>query len=71
MNQISRICKLRGIYLTKLDITQLDKQMTKDTTNTSQLGQSSQHPRQGPTNIKRTSVEEKLDIGQSIRCSFF
>jgi len=29
--------------------TQIDKHMTKDTTNTSQLGQSSQHPRQGPT----------------------
>jgi len=29
----------------------LDKQMTKNTTDTSQLSQSSQHPRQGPTKL--------------------
>jgi len=53
------------------DTTQLDKEITKDTTDTSQLSQSSQHPRQGPPNFRRTSTEEELDIGQSIRCSFF
>ena len=45
------------------DTNHLDKQMTKDTTNTSQLSQSLQHPRQNPTKPRRTSVEEELDIG--------
>jgi len=35
------------------DTTHLDKQMTKETTNTSQLSQSSQHPRQGPTKLQK------------------
>ena len=33
------------------DTNQLDKEIIKDTTNTSQLSQLSQHPRQGPTKL--------------------
>jgi len=35
------------------DTTQLDKQMPKDTMNTSQSGQSYQHPRQGPAKLQK------------------
>ena len=44
--------------------------MTKDTTDTLELGQSSQHTRPGPTKHQKASTEEELDIGQSIRSSF-
>jgi len=36
------------------DTNQLDKQMTKDTTNSSQLGHSSQHKRQGLTKSQKS-----------------
>ena len=35
------------------DTNQLDKEITKYTTDTSQLSQSSQHPRQGPTKLQK------------------
>jgi len=41
------------------DTNQLDKQMAKDTTNSSQLGQSSQHTRQGPPNLNRRRTEHE------------
>jgi len=50
------------------DTNQIDKQMNKDTTKTSQLGQSSQHPRQSPTkhqkdlNKRRIRHKPELEI---------
>ena len=48
----------RGVNKTRVQMIQpdtnhLDKQMTKDTTDTSQLSQSSQHPRQDPTKLQK------------------
>jgi len=47
------------------DTTQLDKQMTKDITNTSQLGQSFQHLRQGLTkhqkDLSRRRTGQRLE----------
>jgi len=37
----------------KNDTTQLNKEITKETTDISQLSQSSQHPRQGPTKLQK------------------
>jgi len=37
----------------EFDTTQLVKEITKDTTDTSQLSQSSQHRRQGPTKFQK------------------
>jgi len=42
-----------GSWRGNCDTTQINKQMTKNTTNTSQLSQSSQHPRQGPINHQK------------------
>jgi len=50
------------------DTTQIDKQMTKDTTDTSQLGQSSQYTRPDPTrpqknlNRRRTKHEPEYQL---------
>jgi len=53
------------------DTTQIAKKMTKDTKDISHFDNSSQHPRQGSTCVRRTSTEEELGINQSIKCSFF
>jgi len=47
--------------LSELDTNQLDKQMTKDTTNSSQLGQSSRHTKQSLPNLRRASVDGEPD----------
>ena len=48
-----------------LDTYQVDKQMTKDTTDTSHFDQSSQHTRQGPTkyqkDLRRRRIGHRLE----------
>ena len=45
--------RLNSFQLGGHDTTQLDKDITKDKTDTSQLSQSYQHPRQGPTKLQK------------------
>jgi len=58
-NWMTPIKQFLGIGDCRTDTTQLAKQMIKDTRDTT------------PSSFRRTSVKEELNIGQSIRCSFF
>jgi len=53
------------------DTTQLDKSMTKDTTNISQLGQSSQHTRPGPSKPQESLNRRRTRYGPEYLLFFF
>jgi len=44
------------------DTTQLDKEITNDTIDTSQLSQSSQHPRQCPTKLQKNLSRRRTGL---------
>ena len=64
------VCRLWELGL-PCDTTQLDKEIIKDTTNTSQLSQSSQHPIQGPTKLQKDLSKRRTEHRSEHHQMFF
>jgi len=63
--------RLNFFQLEKHDTTQLDKQMMKDITDTSHIGQSSQHTRSDPTKLQQKKNQTWTAISIVLPFSLF